>query len=100
MRSESVGKVIKCRAAICWAPMKPLTVEEIEVEPPKAGEVRIKVIANSICHSDVYAYDGHFNGTIVEIKYPCILGHKASGVVESVGDGVTSVAPGDHVQCT
>ncbi|RWS07049.1 Alcohol dehydrogenase class-3-like protein [Dinothrombium tinctorium] len=97
MNSETGGKVIKCRAAICWAPTKPLTVEEIEVEPPRAGEVRIKVIANSICHSDVFVYDGQLSGTMIATKYPCILGHEATGLVESVGDGVTSVAPGDYV---
>ncbi|RWR99486.1 alcohol dehydrogenase class-3-like protein [Dinothrombium tinctorium] len=93
MNSETAGKVIKCRAAICWAPLKPLTVEDIEVEPPKAGEVRIKVITNSVCHTDLHVYEGKFK----ENKYPCILGHEATGVVESIGDGVSSVVPGDYV---
>ncbi|RWS06520.1 Alcohol dehydrogenase class-3-like protein [Dinothrombium tinctorium] len=97
MSSDTIGKLIKCRAAICWEPNKPLTIEEIDVEPPKIGEVRIKVIANNICHSDLHVYDGHAVGAGVNLEFPCILGHEATGVVESVGDGVKSIAPGDYV---
>jgi hypothetical protein len=63
------------------------------VDPPKAGEVRVKVIANALCHTDVYTLDGHDP----EGLFPSILGHEAGCIVESVGEGVTSVAPGDHV---
>ena len=63
------------------------------VYPPKAGEVRVKVVANALCHTDVYTLDGHDP----EGLFPSILGHEAGCIVESVGEGVTSVKPGDHV---
>ena len=85
--------VITCRAAVCWEANKPLTTEEIEVAPPKAGEVRVKVVANALCHTDVYTWDGHDP----EGLFPCILGHEAGCIVESIGEGVTTVAVGDHV---
>lgn len=65
----------------------------VEVAPPRAGEVRVKVLATALCHTDVYT----LSGQDPEGKFPCILGHEGAGVVESVGEGVTSVAPGDHV---
>jgi S-(hydroxymethyl)glutathione dehydrogenase/alcohol dehydrogenase len=61
--------------------------------PPKAGEVRVKIKATALCHTDAYTLDG----LDPEGLFPCILGHEAAGIVESVGEGVTSVAPGDHV---
>jgi D-arabinose 1-dehydrogenase-like Zn-dependent alcohol dehydrogenase len=85
-------KTIKCRAAVCYGPNTPLVVENIDVAPPKAGEVRIKVIASGICHTDLHFTDNHLSAV-----YPIILGHEGSGIVESVGEGVTSVAVGDHV---
>jgi S-(hydroxymethyl)glutathione dehydrogenase/alcohol dehydrogenase len=85
--------VIKCRAAVAWAAEKPLSIEEIEVAPPKAGEVRIKILATGVCHTDAYTLSGKDS----EGLFPCILGHEGGGIVESVGEGVTSVAPGDHV---
>ncbi|RWS06364.1 alcohol dehydrogenase class-3-like protein [Dinothrombium tinctorium] len=97
MSAASDAQTIRCRAAICWAPNQAITVEEVEVDPPKAGEVRIKVLANGICHTDLHLYTGHTTGSEVKYEYPCILGHEATGIVESVGDGVTSVAVGDHV---
>ncbi|XP_030046585.1 alcohol dehydrogenase 1-like [Microcaecilia unicolor] len=90
---ETAGKVIKCKAAVAWGPNKPLSIEEIEVAPPKAHEVRIKILASGICHSDEHV----LNGTISSFTFPVILGHEAAGVVESVGEGVTSVKPGDKV---
>lgn len=84
---------IKCRAAVAWGPNKPLTIEEVTVEPPKAGEVRVKILYTSVCHTDQYT----LSGSDPEAVWPCILGHEGAGVVESVGDGVTSVAPGDKV---
>lgn len=87
-------KVIKCKAAIAWGPGQPLTVEEIEVAPPKKGEVRIKISATGVCHTDSYT----LSGRDPEGKnWPIIFGHEGTGVVESVGEGVTSVQPGDHV---
>ncbi|KAG8593128.1 hypothetical protein GDO81_000734 [Engystomops pustulosus] len=89
----TAGKVIKCKAAVCWAPKQPLSIEEIEVAPPKAHEVRIKIVATGVCRSD----DHVLSGAISNIKYPLILGHEAAGIVESVGEGVTDLQPGDKV---
>lgn len=91
--SDTAGKVIKCRAAIAWEPNKPLSIEEIEVDPPQKGEVRIKVLYGALCHTDTFA----LTGRDPDCSFPVILGHEAAGVVESIGEGVTSVAPGDHV---
>lgn len=90
---ESAGKPIICKAAVCWAPNTEVKIETIEVAPPKAGEVRIKVVANALCHTDEYTRSGQDP----EGVFPVILGHEAGGVVESVGAGVTSVSVGDHV---
>jgi len=90
---STVGKVIKCKAAVAWEPKQPLSVEEIEVAPPKAGEVRIKVVATGVCHTDSFT----LSGQDPEGLFPSILGHEGAGVVESVGEGVTSVKTGDHV---
>eukprot|EP00123_Amoebidium_parasiticum_P001518 comp12630_c0_seq1/m.7675 comp12630_c0_seq1/g.7675 ORF comp12630_c0_seq1/g.7675 comp12630_c0_seq1/m.7675 type:complete len:381 (-) comp12630_c0_seq1:408-1550(-) len=87
------GQVIKCKAAVAWAAGQPLTIEEVEVAPPKAGEVRIKVLATGVCHTDEYTR----SGSDPEGVFPCILGHEGGGIVESVGEGVTSVKVGDHV---
>lgn len=87
------GKVIKCRAAVAWAAKEPLSIEEIEVDPPKKGEVRLKVLSTGVCHTDAYT----LSGADPEGIFPCILGHEGGCVVESVGEGVTSVAVGDHV---
>lgn len=87
------GKPIKCKAMVARAAKQPLVLEEITVDPPKAGEVRVKVIANALCHTDIYTLDG-FDP---EGLFPCILGHEAGAVVESVGEGVSSLQPGDHV---
>ena len=91
--AETVGEVITCKAAVAWAPKQPVKTETVLVAPPKAGEVRVKVIANALCHTDIYTLDGHDP----EGLFPCILGHEAGAIVESVGPGVTSVKPGDHV---
>lgn len=61
--------------------------------PPKAGEVRVKLVFTSVCHTDQYT----LSGQDAEAAFPCILGHEGAGIVESVGEGVTSVQPGDHV---
>lgn len=83
-------QVIKCRAAVAWKPKEPLSIEEVEVAPPKAHEVRIKVLAVALCHTDAYTLDG----LDPEGVFPCILGHEGSGVVESIGEGVTEFQPG------
>jgi len=91
--AETEGQVISCRAAVAWEAKKPLTIETIEVAPPQAGEVRIKILATGVCHTDAYTLDGHDP----EGAFPVVLGHEGAGIVESVGEGVTSVAKGDYV---
>jgi len=88
-----MAEPIVCRAAVAWGPNKPLSIETITVSPPKTGEVRIRVLYTSVCHTDQYT----LSGQDPEAVWPCILGHEGSGVVESVGAGVTTVAVGDHV---
>ncbi|GFP85391.1 alcohol dehydrogenase class-3 [Phtheirospermum japonicum] len=87
------GQVITCKAAVAWEPNKPLVIEEVQVAPPQAGEVRVKVLFTALCHTDAYTW----SGKDPEGLFPCILGHEAAGIVESVGEGVTEVQPGDHV---
>jgi S-(hydroxymethyl)glutathione dehydrogenase/alcohol dehydrogenase len=84
---------IVCKAAVAHAAGQPLVIEDIVVDPPKAGEVRIKVIATGVCHTDAYT----LSGRDPEGCFPAILGHEGGGIVESVGEGVTSVNVGDHV---
>jgi S-(hydroxymethyl)glutathione dehydrogenase/alcohol dehydrogenase len=88
----SLSMIMLSRIA-AWEANKPLSYEDITVAPPKAGEVRVKVICNALCHTDVYTLDGDDP----EGLFPCILGHEAGAIVESIGEGVTSVAVGDHV---
>jgi len=92
-RQRKKMSAIKCRAAVAWGPKEPLTIEEVEVGPPKAGEVRVKVVATGVCHTDAYT----LSGADPEGAFPVILGHEGAGIVESIGEGVTSVAVGDHV---
>ncbi|KAE8701405.1 Alcohol dehydrogenase class-3 [Hibiscus syriacus] len=77
-------------AAVDYEPNKPLVIEDVQVAPPQAGEVRIKILFIALCHTDAYTWSG-------KGLFPCILGHEAAGIVESVGEGVTEVQPGDHV---
>lgn len=85
-----VFQPIKCKAAVAWEAGKPLTIETIEVGPPKANEVRIKILGTGVCHTDAYT----LSGVDPEGLFPCILGHEGGGIVESVGEGVTRVKPG------
>ncbi|XP_031132185.1 alcohol dehydrogenase-like 4 [Ipomoea triloba] len=91
---STVGKVITCKAAVVYAPGQPMIVEDILVAPPQKMEVRVKILFSSICHSDLSAWLGKNEA---ERVFPRILGHEASGVVESVGEGVGDLKPGDHV---
>jgi S-(hydroxymethyl)glutathione dehydrogenase/alcohol dehydrogenase len=91
--SETAGKPITCKAMVARSAKHALVEETITVDPPKAGEVRVKVMSNAVCHTDIYTLDG----LDPEGLFPCILGHEAGCIVESVGRGVTSVKPGDHV---
>ncbi|XP_003514382.2 all-trans-retinol dehydrogenase [NAD(+)] ADH4 isoform X1 [Cricetulus griseus] len=86
------GKVITCKAAIAWETGSPLCIEEVEVSPPRAHEVRIQVIAMCVCPTDI-------NATNPKKKalFPVVLGHECAGIVESVGPGVTNFKPGDKV---
>ncbi|NVD36331.1 S-(hydroxymethyl)glutathione dehydrogenase/class III alcohol dehydrogenase [Marinobacter lutaoensis] len=84
---------MKSRAAVAWGPGQPLSIEEVDVMPPKAGEVRIRILASGVCHTDAFT----LSGDDPEGVFPAILGHEGGGIVESVGEGVTSVAVGDHV---
>ncbi|RCH97320.1 S-(hydroxymethyl)glutathione dehydrogenase [Rhizopus azygosporus] len=90
---STAGQVIKCRAAVAWEAGRPLSIEEVEIAPPKAHEVRIKILYTGVCHTDAYT----LSGVDPEGVFPAILGHEGGGIVESVGEGVTDVAPGDHV---
>ena len=84
---------MKSRAAIAWEAGKPLEITEIDVEDPREGEVMVRLVATSVCHTDAYT----LSGADPEGLFPSVLGHEGAGIVESVGAGVTSVAPGDHV---
>ena len=85
--------MIRSRAAVAWGPGQPLEVTEIEVAPPKAGEVLVRIVATGVCHTDAFT----LSGADPEGLFPAVLGHEGGGVVEEVGAGVTSVTPGDHV---
>ncbi|VAH97977.1 unnamed protein product [Triticum turgidum subsp. durum] len=86
-------KPIRCRAAVCRAAGEPLAVEEVVVDPPKAHELRLKIVCTSLCHSDVTFWRmKDFPGV-----FPRIFGHEAFGVVESVGEHVEGFAAGDAV---
>ena len=93
--TSTTGKTISCRAAVCWQPNQQLTIETVQVEPPKRNEVRIKIVATGICRSDAHIIERNENGS--SNKYPLILGHEAAGIIESVGEDVTQFVPGDHV---
>ncbi|KAK3927222.1 Alcohol dehydrogenase class-3 [Frankliniella fusca] len=88
---------ITCRAAVCWEPHQPLSIEEVVVEPPQKGEVRVKFLSASICQTDFCCLRGYKIKGFYAGRWPVVPGHEGVGVVESVGPGVTSVQPGDHV---
>jgi S-(hydroxymethyl)glutathione dehydrogenase/alcohol dehydrogenase len=84
---------MKTRAAVAWEAGKPLRIEEIDVSGPKAGEVLLRMVATGVCHTDAYT----LSGADPEGIFPSVLGHEGGAVVEEVGEGVTSLAVGDHV---
>lgn len=88
-----LAKTIKSRAAVAWGPGKPMTIEEVDVMPPQPGEVLVRLKASGVCHTDAFTLSGEDPEGI----FPAILGHEGGGIVEQVGEGVTSVQPGDHV---
>ena len=83
---------MRIRGVVLEATGGPLVVSELDLAPPRAGEVLVRLRASGVCHSDWNAVDG-----TAENPCPCVLGHEGAGIVEAVGDGVTRVAAGDHV---
>ena len=84
---------MQVRAAIAYEAGKPLTLETVDLEGPRAGEVLVEIKATGICHTDKYT----LSGADPEGLFPAILGHEGAGIVVDVGPGVSSVKPGDHV---
>lgn len=83
------------KAAVCREFGAPLVIEELTLAEPAANEVKVKMVATAICHSDITYAEGGWGGTL-----PAVYGHEGAGVVEAVGPGVTSVSVGDHVVVT
>ncbi|PLZ07738.1 S-(hydroxymethyl)glutathione dehydrogenase/class III alcohol dehydrogenase [Fischerella thermalis] len=84
---------MEVKAAVAYEPGKLLTIETVQLEGPKAGEVMVEIKASGVCHTDAYT----LSGKDPEGLFPAILGHEGAGIVVEVGEGVTSVKPGDHV---
>ncbi|MBN2239210.1 MAG: Zn-dependent alcohol dehydrogenase [Dehalococcoidales bacterium] len=80
------------KAAVCYEYGKPLVVEELEMESPHKGEVKVKLVATAVCHSDL-----HFISGDIQQPPPFVPGHESAGFVDEVGEGVTNVKPGDRV---
>jgi len=80
------------QAAVCYEFGKPLVVEEIDIDSPQRGEVKVRTVATAICHSDIHLLRGDWGGTV-----PVVAGHESAGIVEAVGEDVTLAKPGDHV---
>ncbi len=85
--------MIRTRAAVATAAGKPLSIETVDVEPPRPGEVLVEIKATGLCHTDAFT----LSGADPEGLFPAILGHEGAGVVVEIGQGVTSLKPGDHV---
>ncbi len=85
--------MIKSRAAVAFGPGQPLQIVEVDVAPPQAGEVLVRIVASGVCHTDAFT----LSGDDPEGIFPVILGHEGGGIVEAIGEGVTSLAVGDHV---
>jgi S-(hydroxymethyl)glutathione dehydrogenase/alcohol dehydrogenase len=84
---------MEVRAAVAHEAGKPLSIETVQLEGPRAGEVLIEIRATGICHTDAYT----LSGADPEGIFPSVLGHEGAGVVVEVGSGVKSLLPGDHV---
>jgi len=80
------------KAAVCYEFSKPLVVEEVDIDPPQKGEIKVRIAATAVCHSDIHAIKGDR-----PIRPPFVPGHESAGYVEEVGENVTSVKPGDTV---
>jgi NDMA-dependent alcohol dehydrogenase len=83
------------RAAVCREPGRPWEITELELDDPRANEVRIKFMAAGLCHSDDHIQKGD-----AQMRFPVVGGHEGAGIVEAVGEGVTRVKVGDHVVCS
>ena len=81
------------KAAVLYEPKTPLVIEELELDEPSHGEVMVRMVASGVCHSDWHVVKGEW----VHMPLPTVLGHEGAGVIESVGPGVATVKPGDHV---
>ena len=84
---------MKSRAAVAFAPGEPLKIVELDVEPPRKGEVLVRITHTALCHTDAFT----LSGDDPEGVFPAVLGHEGAGIVVEVGEGVRSVRPGDHV---
>ena len=84
---------MKTRAAVAWKAGEPLSLETIEIERPKAGEVLVEIKATGICHTDAYT----LSGADPEGLFPAVLGHEGAGIVREIGAGVSTLKAGDHV---
>ena len=84
---------MKIRAAVAWEAKKPLSIEEIEIEKPREGEVLLKVVASGVCHTDAFT----LSGNDPEGVFPAVLGHEGGCIVEECGPGVKDLKVGDHV---
>jgi Zn-dependent alcohol dehydrogenase len=80
------------KAAVLYAPGSPLAVEEVDLDPPRSGEVLVRLVASGICRSDLHIARG-----VHPAPLPIVLGHEGAGIVEALGEGVSHVRPGDHV---
>jgi NDMA-dependent alcohol dehydrogenase len=83
------------KAAVCYEFGKPLVVEEVDIDPPQKGEVKVRLAATGVCHSDIHDIKGELPGSL-----PFVAGHECAGYVAELGEGVTSVKPGDPVVVT
>src|SRR6267142_2689776 len=90
-RARGQGDVM--RASVLFEQGKPLSVEDLELEPPRTGEVLVRMAASGVCHSCLHAADGSWKG----VPVPIVLGDEGAGVVEAVGPGVQTLRVGDHV---
>ena len=84
---------MKTQAAVAFEAGKPLEIAEVDLDGPKAGEVLVEIKATGVCHTDAFT----LSGDDPEGAFPAILGHEGAGIVQEVGEGVTSVKPGDHI---
>ncbi len=85
-------EVNEMKAAVCYENNQPVRVEDVDQEGPRAAEVRVRMVASGVCHSDLSVVTG-----VLPLQLPCVLGHEGAGIIEEVGEGVTNVKKGDHV---